>query len=169
MAIKRISELDAVTQEDINALSAAGAISDYFDPAILSIAFVFETSQANAISADDVGNYFVKPTNEANSYYVSKKIDGKTLKDVMTSELDWKFGTKINELSIEVQNLHSIIYNISTAFDNLSALINGWRTGLSVCDIQQISCVSLSSPNISCTNLTCFEDIHGCALSARWN
>ena len=136
MAIRRISELDsisAVYPDDF--IDASGNVK----PEIMHN-YLFETSE------------YAGEVEEANSYYLSKKLDFAMLSSVITNDL-WK---KINELSALILG----IQNSSVSGDWAASVLIGWHDhGMPH---------KYPITDISCTNLTVQNDIHGCALSAKW-
>ena len=134
MAIRRISEFDNISGElSTGTIDHGGTDFERF---------WFETSQ------------FAGEVNEANSYYLSKKVSLTDLYAFITKDL----YDKINTLSVIVSGLSS-----STWAANV---ISNWITiGIGPNNPDDFQ---YPITNISCTNLSVANDIHGCALSAKW-
>ena len=107
MAIRRISELDLFSESDLSQfLSTDPSITDSsqatdenvdhnaFDVEKLCCGLWLEVSTPlDGLSCLDTGKWIVKPTNEAPSYYLSKKISAADLMGIFNKELKNKIST----------------------------------------------------------------------------
>lgn len=100
MAIERISELDQVELSEMDKFKRDDDDKKY-DEAKLSVGLFMEVSIAESLKKNSDGQWYVEPTNEAKSYFLSKKIPANYLEDV--------FGTRLKVIVTELSNMVSTI------------------------------------------------------------
>jgi hypothetical protein len=143
MAVRRISELDKVTDESIQNPSTG--------PDVPFSKFIFETSEFNG-SLDDNAPYFV-----------SKQMTWEQLSSLIVGNL-WQ---EISNLKARVDSLEQQI----DGGGNALAILQKWNDyGIpSEVNGQQWTIKQIDNiDSIHCGNLTVDNDINGCALSAKW-